>query len=156
MTDDGMVLNSALPRIQQGVRADQPYQMSVRMVTGGSITAVSAPFIVDQAGSPGEKTLALNLALTDQGGQSQFSSIRADFSVQEDVRVVPLPLFFQSLCRWKRGKHWLSPYQHRKAPLNWYCIRLHLPMKVVGTMPFLTRWTVSARTAKTAEFTRAT
>jgi len=98
MTDDGMVLNSALPRIQQGVRADQPYQMSVRMVTGGSITAVSAPFIVDQAGSPGEKTLALNLALTDQGGQSQFSSIRADFSVQEDVRggpftfVLPEPL----------------------------------------------------------------
>ena len=68
------------------------------MVTGGSITAVSAPFIVDQAGSPGEKTLALNLALTDQGGQSQFSSICADFSVQEDVRggpftfVLPEPL----------------------------------------------------------------
>jgi YYY domain-containing protein len=86
ITDEGMVLNSPLPRIQQSIRVDQSYSMSVRLVESGSITLVSVPYVVDQSGLPGVKTLTLDLQISDQGGFSRSSSIRANFPVDEDVR----------------------------------------------------------------------
>ncbi|NLN70631.1 MAG: hypothetical protein GX142_07600 [Chloroflexi bacterium] len=85
-TDQGMIFNSPLPRIQQSIRVDRPYSMSVRLVESGLITSVSTPFLLDQSGFPGEKTLMLNLEIVDPDGRSQAGSIHGEFSVKEDVR----------------------------------------------------------------------
>ena len=89
VTNEGMSMNSPLPRIQQSVRFNQPYTMNIRLVNSGQITSVSVPFVVDQAGVPGEKSLTLNLQLPDQGGISRSSTIRGIFSPDDDARGGP-------------------------------------------------------------------
>jgi len=86
VTLDGQTIKSPLPRIQQGVRKDNPYTMSVQLVQDGQITAVTTPYLVDQSGKTGEKTLNLNLTLVDQGGVSRFSVLHATFEPGDDLR----------------------------------------------------------------------
>lgn len=90
LTNDGMRMDSPLPRIQQSVRFDRPYTMNIRLVQSGLIKSVSVPFLVDQAGVHGEKTLNLNLQVPDQGGISRTSSIRSTFSPGDDIRGGPV------------------------------------------------------------------
>ena len=86
VTDDGMSMKSPLPRVQQSVRVDKPYTMNVQILQSGRITAVSVPFIVDQAGLRGEKVLTIDLRLPDQGDNISSDSIRSRFSPDGDVR----------------------------------------------------------------------
>ncbi|HAF49002.1 MAG TPA: hypothetical protein DCL08_07165, partial [Anaerolineaceae bacterium] len=44
VTLDGQTIKNPLPRIQQGVRKDNPYTMSVQLVQDGQITAVTTPY----------------------------------------------------------------------------------------------------------------
>jgi YYY domain-containing protein len=86
LTDAGMALMYPLPRIQQSVRADQPYTMNIRSVQSGVISAVSVPFLVDQAGAAGEKDLTLTIQLPDLGGTTRTSTLRGSFSPGDDSR----------------------------------------------------------------------
>lgn len=98
MSDDGMQLNSPLPRVQQSVWADQPYMMNIQIVTSGRITAVRLPYLVDQAGVDGEKTLVIELGLPNLGGTSRAISLRSTFLPSDDLRggsyeaILPEPL----------------------------------------------------------------
>jgi YYY domain-containing protein len=83
---EGMSITSPLPRIQQGVRADTPYDMNVQIVQNGTITAVTVPHLVDQSGLEGSKALRLDLAILDEGGVSGFSSLESGFQPESDLR----------------------------------------------------------------------
>jgi YYY domain-containing protein len=89
LTNDGMALTSPLPNVQRSIRVDQPFAMNIRIVESGRITAMGLPFLVDQAGVPGEKELILELQLPDQGGISRSTSIRGMFAPGDDVRGEP-------------------------------------------------------------------
>ena len=89
LTNDGMSLNSPLSNVQRSIRVNQPFTMNIRLVESGRISAVSLPYLVDQAGLPGEKDLTLELQLPDQGGISRSTSIRGTFVPGDDVRGEP-------------------------------------------------------------------
>ena len=89
LTDEGMTLNSPLPRIQKSIRVDQPYSMNVQILQSGEITAVRLPFLVDQAGLDREKELTLELQLPDHDGISRTSTIKGIFAPGDDVRGDP-------------------------------------------------------------------
>jgi len=86
ITTDGMALTSPLPLINQSVRKDNPYTMNVQMVQDGRITAVTVPYLVDQSGIEGLKTLNLTLTLPDQDGISSASSLEHAFEPGTDIR----------------------------------------------------------------------
>jgi len=86
MSGEGMQLNSPWTRVQQSVRADQPYTMNIQVVTSGRITAVRLPYLVDQAGLDGEKNLVIELGLPNQGGISRSISLRSTFLPTDDLR----------------------------------------------------------------------
>jgi YYY domain-containing protein len=90
ITDDGMTLTSPLPRIQQSVRVGQPYSMNIMLVESGRITSVSIPYLVDQAGMPGEQSLTIVLQLPDQGGISRTSSLTTALMPGDDLRGGPV------------------------------------------------------------------
>jgi YYY domain-containing protein len=86
ITDDGMALNSPLPRILQSVRVGRPYTMNIMLVESGRITSVSIPYLVDQAGMPGDQSLTLTLQLADQGGVSRSSNLTSALVPVDDIR----------------------------------------------------------------------
>ena len=89
VTVEGLSLKSPLPRIQQGVRKDNPYTMNIQVVKDGSVTAVTTPYLVDQSGEQGVKTLNLNLELVDQGGVFRSSTLQSEFQPGDDPRGKP-------------------------------------------------------------------
>jgi YYY domain-containing protein len=89
VTAQGMALKHPLPRIQQSVRAGADYLMNVTVLETGTITEVTVPYLVDQAGAAGEKTLQLRLKLPDTesvAGPEISTTLAGDFSPNEDAR----------------------------------------------------------------------
>jgi len=86
VTSEGMALNHPLPLINQSVRKDSPYTMSVQLVQNGWIKSVTMPHLVDQLGLESEKSLRLELLLPDQGGLSAASILEGSFQPETDIR----------------------------------------------------------------------
>jgi YYY domain-containing protein len=86
ITDAGMTFNSPLPRILQSVRVGQPYTMNIMLVKSGRITSVSIPYLVDQAGMPGDQSLTITLQLPAQGGVSRSKDLTSSFVPSDDIR----------------------------------------------------------------------
>jgi YYY domain-containing protein len=102
LTNEGMSLESPLPRILQSVRLDNPYRMDVQIVETGTITAVEIPYLVDQVGRRGLKDLTIDLSVSGQEIGSASQTIQSEFLPTEDVRgssyIIELaqPLFVQA------------------------------------------------------------
>jgi YYY domain-containing protein len=86
LTSSGMPLETPLPRIQQSIRADRPYSMSLYLVETGVINAVHVPFLVDQAGFEGSKDLTLSIINQNRAGISRSVSLRSEFKPEGDCR----------------------------------------------------------------------
>jgi len=86
LTMDGMTLVRPLPRILQSVTAETPYSMHVQVLQTGTISEVLVPFLVDQAGIPGEKTLTVNLQIDNVENAASSGSVRSVFTPGEDIR----------------------------------------------------------------------
>ncbi len=86
MTDEGMTLDSPLPRIMQSVRLDQPYRMDVQVVETGAITSVEVPYVVDLAGGSGLKDLTIELSVMGREETSANVTLRSAFEPVDDVR----------------------------------------------------------------------
>ncbi|MBW6465564.1 MAG: hypothetical protein K0B06_03575 [Brevefilum sp.] len=104
ISDDGMAFNSPLPRIQQSVRAGQPYSMNIMLVKSGRITSVSMPYLVDQAGMPGDQSLTIGLQLPDQGGISRTNSLTGSFMAADDVRGGPAVFLLEEPLQVEAGQ----------------------------------------------------
>ena len=83
------MLEQTLPRIQQSIRVNQPYTMSVYLQKGGEITSVLVPYLVDNAGLPGEKTLTLTLTLQNEPSVTRTVAVKAPFGPGWDGRGEP-------------------------------------------------------------------
>ena len=82
----GIAFEQTLPRVQQSVRVDQPYTISVYLLKDGKISSVFVPYLVDQAGIPGEKTLTLTLTLQNEPDVSRTVALSSTFEPGVDVR----------------------------------------------------------------------
>jgi YYY domain-containing protein len=86
ITNDGMLLESPLPRILQSVRFGKPYQMDVRVVKTGLLSAIDVPYLVDQAGINVAKELEVLLQVSNQEGMISSGILRSDFLPEGDIR----------------------------------------------------------------------
>lgn len=85
--DDGLTRQETLPKINELITPDHPYQMRVSLQTAESISRVEIPYAIDMSQNEGEKQLRLTLtANTPAGAITRVSYLSDDFLGEGSVR----------------------------------------------------------------------
>ena len=88
LTTQGGVTQLSLPVPVQTVTPGKPYENSFAASTGGALKEVDAPWVVDQSGMPGNKTLRLTVAALEgpDPKPEATATIQSDFPLGKDNR----------------------------------------------------------------------